>query len=234
MISSEVREATSFRSTAAFSATPLRAKVSRLRTIRPARSAWSWITRRCSWGRLGSGARSSSSSVRPAMEVSGIVQLVRHARDQLADGGHLVVLDQLRLEDALLGHVLDQDDHGPAAGLGSSRLVGERSGGEPEHALVPLHADHERRGPVPAIGAADQVLDRLGAAEERLAEVEADQLGSRSPRRAPRARGWRGARRHGGRPRRCPRSARRTRSPTPPCSAARSRRAGCSPAPPRH
>ena len=40
-MSSEVRAATSFRSTAAFSGTPFRANVSRLRTIRPARSAWS-------------------------------------------------------------------------------------------------------------------------------------------------------------------------------------------------
>ena len=41
--------------------------------MRPARSAWSWMTRRCSRGKSGCGSRSSSSSVRPAIEVSGLL-----------------------------------------------------------------------------------------------------------------------------------------------------------------
>ena len=40
-----------------------------------------------------------------------VVELVGHAGDELADGRHLVVLDELRLHDALLGDVLDQQDH---------------------------------------------------------------------------------------------------------------------------
>ena len=41
--------------------------------MRPARSAWSWMTRRCSRGKSGGSSRSSSSSVSPAIEVSGLL-----------------------------------------------------------------------------------------------------------------------------------------------------------------
>ena len=62
-----------------------------------------------------------------------IVELVGDARDQLADRRHLVVLDELGLDDALLGHVLDQDDH---RGSGARRRLGERRGGKAEHPLA--------------------------------------------------------------------------------------------------
>ena len=63
-----------------------------------------------------------------------IVELVRHAGDQLADGGHLVVLDDLGLEDALLGDVLDQNDDRPPLG------VGQGCGGQTKHLLTGLLA----------------------------------------------------------------------------------------------
>src|SRR5207245_938616 len=71
-MSSRVRWTTSLRFTRARSPGPLRAKVRRFRTIRPARSACSWIT--CRWSRsLGpSSCCSSRNSASPAIEVSGL------------------------------------------------------------------------------------------------------------------------------------------------------------------
>jgi hypothetical protein len=102
---------------------------------------------------------------------------VGHAGDQLADGGHLVVLDQLGLEDPLLGHVLHQDDdRAGAGGGGPAGLVGKRRGGETEDALGPLQPHHQRGAPLPVIGGADQLLHGLGGAEQRLAEASPDEL----------------------------------------------------------
>ena len=67
-----MRCATSSRSTTACSGVPLRANVSRLATIRPARSACSWMTPRCSRASAGTRSCSSSSSDSPAIEVSGL------------------------------------------------------------------------------------------------------------------------------------------------------------------
>src|SRR3989442_1773832 len=71
-MSSRVRWTTSLRFTRARSPGPLRAKVRRFRTIRPARSACSWIT--CRWSRsLGpNSCCSSRNSASPAIEVSGL------------------------------------------------------------------------------------------------------------------------------------------------------------------
>ena len=100
-----------------------------------------------------------------------VVELVRHARDQLADRGHLVVLDELRLHDALLGHVLDQHDHGPGAGA-----LGERRGGEPEHPARALEPGDDGRGPLAPLRGLDQLRHDLGGPPQRLGEAPPDQL----------------------------------------------------------
>src|ERR1041385_1373126 len=74
-MSASVRRMTSLRSrgTCSEPPEPLRANVRRLRTIRPARSACSWMT--CRWPRsfLPSSFCSSRNSDRPAIEVSGLL-----------------------------------------------------------------------------------------------------------------------------------------------------------------
>ena len=105
----------------------------------------------------------------------GVVELVRHAGDELADGRHLVVLDELGLEDPLLGDVLDEDDDGAGVG-GPPGLLGERRGREPEDPLGLLQPHHQGRGALPTVGVADQLFHRVGRVEEGLAESLADQI----------------------------------------------------------
>ena len=103
-----------------------------------------------------------------------VVQLVRHAGDELADRRHLVVLDELRLHDPLLRHVLDQHDHGSR-----TRSLGERGGSEPQHPLAALQADHDRRGALAPVGRLDQLGHHLRRPEQGLAEAPPHQLGFR-------------------------------------------------------
>src|SRR5213082_1299592 len=98
---SNVRWITSFRSTAACSPGPLRANVSRFRTIRPARSACS------NHPQVPTVLRPEILLLEQELGQSrdrceGVVELVRDARDELPHGGELLALDQLRLERLLI------------------------------------------------------------------------------------------------------------------------------------
>ncbi len=74
-----------------------------------------------------------------------IVQLVRHTRHELSDGGELLALNELGLHGLLVGHVLDQHDDALIA-----RRARDAGGVHAHRSAQALGARDERRGAVAA------------------------------------------------------------------------------------
>ncbi len=104
-----------------------------------------------------------------------IVELVGDARHELAHGGELLALDELRLHVLLVGDVLHQDDD-------ARLLLGARDAGR-VHAQRPAQgrrAQDERLSPVAAPGRGEQFDERGGLAQQGRAEIATDHRGNRA------------------------------------------------------
>jgi len=100
-----------------------------------------------------------------------IVELMGDAGDELADGGELLTLDQLRFERLLVRDVLDHHDN---------TLFGRRprnaGGVDADRAPQSLGTRHQRSGTVAAPRRREQLLERARLAQQRLAERRADDV----------------------------------------------------------
>ena len=99
-----------------------------------------------------------------------IVELVRDARHQLADGSQLLALDELGFHRLLVRHVLHEHDE---ALLGGG--VGHAGGGEPHRATQPRGARDQGRRPLTEARRLEQILER-GRLPQRVREVLADHV----------------------------------------------------------
>ncbi len=95
-----------------------------------------------------------------------------HAGHQLADCGHLLGLDDLRLERALLGDVLHQGDDCPGA-----EGPAQRRQGDAEQALVVVARQRQRGGALAGPRLAHGVAKGDGTGQHQVNEVTADERG---------------------------------------------------------
>src|SRR5512146_1789489 len=112
-----------------------------------------------------------------------VVQLVRDARDQLADGRHLLVLNELSFQRALLGHV-SHENHDAAVGGGTP----ERGGSQAEPPTVALAPDFHRVRMLEPLRGGQQLASLRGTVRDRGGEFRAEQrLGRQARERGERA-----------------------------------------------
>ena len=175
-MSSVVRWATSSRSTAACSGVPFRAKVSRFATIRPCPVRLLVNDLQVLSRRLGQPLLLQQQFREPGDRGEGIVQLVRDARHQLSDRGHLLVLDELRLQCPLVGHVLHHHHHRCRAFVRR-----ERRRGEPEGPVEPGGREHRRQVRLPEPGPGDHLFRGIGLGEQGGHKGAPHQRGERDP-----------------------------------------------------